>query len=224
MWWKAGDRKEEGCHFNEQEQDRIIQDVGAALASRSLTTTVAASDANNIDNAVVELDDYSAQARWSITQINTHSYAGSERSKLRTLTADSGKRLMMSEWAAPPTPPARTYRARYRPILRTWERWHGQSGSRIGLPLCGSTTKNRTSTSRRCIASTQTTHASSDRTTRLCHRTINRHCGVQPSAEDGGHRRIELDSHRRPGHLQPFGISRCRYRGHAVSRNRQESA
>lgn len=100
FWWKAGDRKQDGCHFSLAEQDELIRDVGASLAARHLLTTVAAPDENSIDNAVVELQHYSPQAMEQIHQINVHSYAGTRRQELRALAQSAGKRLTLSEWGS----------------------------------------------------------------------------------------------------------------------------
>lgn len=99
-WWKAGDQKQDGCHFSQAEQDEMIRDVGASLAARHLRTTVAAPDENSIDNAIDELRHYSPQAMAQIHQINVHSYAGTKRQELRALAQSAGKRLTLSEWGS----------------------------------------------------------------------------------------------------------------------------
>lgn len=100
MWWKAGDQKQEGCHFSEAQQDRLIRDVGSLLAERHLNTTIAAADENNIDTAVTQFRDYSPEAKALITQIDVHSYAGTERAQLKQVAARNQKRLTMSEWGS----------------------------------------------------------------------------------------------------------------------------
>lgn len=99
-WWKAGDQKQDGCHFSLAEQDELIRDIGASLAARHLQTTVAAPDENSIDNAIVELKHYSPQAMAQIHQINVHSYGGTKRQELRALAQSAGKRLTLSEWGS----------------------------------------------------------------------------------------------------------------------------
>jgi O-glycosyl hydrolase len=99
-WWKAGDQKQDGCHFSQVEQDELIRDVGASLAARHLLTTVAAPDEDSIDNAIVELNHYNPQAMEQIHQINVHSYAGTKRSELRSFAQSAGKRLTLSEWGS----------------------------------------------------------------------------------------------------------------------------
>lgn len=100
LWWKADDRKQEGCHFSQEEQDRLIRDTGLSLASNGLLTTVSAPDENSINKALEEFRDYTAGAKAQIAQINTHSYAGTQRAELRTLAESNGKRLTMSEWGS----------------------------------------------------------------------------------------------------------------------------
>lgn len=100
FWWKAGDQKQEGCHFSEAEQERLIRDVGSLLSERGLRTTIAAADENNIDTAVGQFRDYSDGTKALITQIDVHGYAGTARTQLKELAARNRKRLTMSEWGS----------------------------------------------------------------------------------------------------------------------------
>ena len=99
-WWRSDDRKQEGAHFSIEEQDKLLRDTGLSLASKHLLTTVSAPDENNIDNTVKELRAYSSAAKTKISQVNTHSYGGTQRSALQDLAAADGKRLTMSEWGS----------------------------------------------------------------------------------------------------------------------------
>ncbi len=96
-WWKAG-HTQEGCHFDVQEQDRIIQALRGALDKRGLTQVqVSAPDSNSMDTCVANLRAYDPATMAALGQINTHSYHGDQRDALRRLAAGHGKRLWQSE-------------------------------------------------------------------------------------------------------------------------------
>ena len=103
-WWKAGDQKQEGCHFSSEEQDRLIQDTAKLLSTKGLLTTVAASDENDLDVESKELGGYSDETLRSLQQITTHTYAGTGRAELRAVAQKLNKRLSMSEWGSDPDP------------------------------------------------------------------------------------------------------------------------
>ncbi|HLK90323.1 MAG TPA: glycoside hydrolase [Polyangia bacterium] len=96
-WWTANGGQE-GCHFSPSNQQTIIKAVGAALAAKGLTgTTVSASDENSIDDAYNNLKAFDATSLAAMSQMNTHTYAGSMRTQLRALATSKGKRLWQSE-------------------------------------------------------------------------------------------------------------------------------
>jgi O-glycosyl hydrolase len=96
-WWNFGGRQE-GSHFDRSSQDAIVQDLGASLANYGLSTTVAAPDENSIDGTVTSVSSYSSAAQGYLTQINTHSYGGTERTQLANLANSHGTDLWMSEY------------------------------------------------------------------------------------------------------------------------------
>lgn len=96
-WWKANGGQE-GCCFTFAVQPKIIKEVGSRLKSKGLTgTTVSAADENSIDTAVSGLKTYDAATLSYISQVNTHSYSGSQRTSLRELVKSKGKKLWQSE-------------------------------------------------------------------------------------------------------------------------------
>jgi O-glycosyl hydrolase len=96
-WWTANGGQE-GCHFSSANQQTIIKAVGAKLTSKGLTgTTVSASDENSIDDAYNNMRGFDATTLAAMSQMNTHSYSGSQRANLRTLATSKGKRLWQSE-------------------------------------------------------------------------------------------------------------------------------
>lgn len=96
-WWKKGNNQE-GCHFEVAEQGRIIRSLRSALDRKGLReTVVSAPDTNNIDTCLTNLRAYSSDTMDALGQINTHSYHGNKRNKLRQRASTLGKRLWQSE-------------------------------------------------------------------------------------------------------------------------------
>lgn len=98
-WWKANGTQE-GCHFDQAAQARLIQEVGLRLKRKGiLGTSVSASDANSIGEMIGNANGYDAITLSFISQFNVHSYAGSEaeRRSLRDVAARLDKRLWQSE-------------------------------------------------------------------------------------------------------------------------------
>ncbi|HEY0758956.1 MAG TPA: RICIN domain-containing protein [Acidisarcina sp.] len=96
-YWNFGNGQE-GCNFAPAEQDVLIKDIGASLASKGMNyTSVSASDETSIDTAVSTFNSLDSTAKNYIAQINTHTYEGSERTQLQQLAASNHKRLWMSE-------------------------------------------------------------------------------------------------------------------------------
>jgi O-glycosyl hydrolase len=96
-WWKSNG-SQEGCHFSPSNQEQIIRAVAAALELKGLTaTSVSASDENSMDEAYENMRAFDATTFAAISQVNTHSYAGSRRAEVRALATNRGKRLWQSE-------------------------------------------------------------------------------------------------------------------------------
>src|SRR5690625_3151587 len=99
-WWKKGNIQE-GAHFNLEAQMKIIKKVADLLEEKGLNeTTVSASDENSIDETLEIVKGYDAETLDVITQINTHSYNGSQLQALNTFAKENGKTLWMSEFGA----------------------------------------------------------------------------------------------------------------------------
>jgi O-glycosyl hydrolase len=97
-WWKLGNNQE-GDHFDLAGQNTIIKQVASTLTSKGMTyTTVSSPDENSIDNSVTSFNSYDSTAKSNISQINTHSYNGSNRSGLLNTAKSNGKRLWQSEY------------------------------------------------------------------------------------------------------------------------------
>jgi O-glycosyl hydrolase len=89
---------QEGCHFDRSLEPNVIREIKAKLDSKGLTgTKISAPDEYSIDNTVGSYSSYDSTIRSYIYQINTHIYSGSQRSQLRTLATNEGKKLWDSE-------------------------------------------------------------------------------------------------------------------------------
>jgi O-glycosyl hydrolase len=96
-WWKSNGGQE-GCHFSPSNQQQIIKAVGAQLSAKGLSaTSVSASDENSMDEALANLRTFDEMTLSALSQLNVHSYAGSRRAELHTLSTNLRKRLWQSE-------------------------------------------------------------------------------------------------------------------------------
>lgn len=103
MWWKYPERQE-GCHFDRDIQQMMVERVRKALDEKHLNdVAVAASDENDMDAALSTWQFFDSAARESVGKVNVHgyyqgteSYRGPNRSVLRTVVGD--KRLWQSEY------------------------------------------------------------------------------------------------------------------------------
>lgn len=96
-WWKEGNTQE-GCTFWSNTQSELLEVIGASLDEKALTdTTLSAPDENSIDDTINSVGMYSDKALSYISQINTHSYSGSNRGALKNLAHSLDKKLWQSE-------------------------------------------------------------------------------------------------------------------------------
>jgi len=96
VFWKFGNRQE-GCHFDRGTQNTVVKKLGAALATKGVKARVSASDESDIDDAYLSTFAYDSTALSYMSQINTHTYSGSNRTGVMVKADDLGKTLWMSE-------------------------------------------------------------------------------------------------------------------------------
>lgn len=97
-WSRNGGQ--EGCHFDLNSQIAFLKVLSPILKESGLNTVISASDESTLGDSYKTFEGYrSAGVLDLIGQWNTHSYYGSnkDRSKIRTLSQESGLRLWMSE-------------------------------------------------------------------------------------------------------------------------------
>jgi hypothetical protein len=97
-YWHFGNGQE-GCDFDPATQNTVAKAVGASLVSKGMNyTTLSTSDETSINIAVATLGYMDATALGYMSQINTHSYGGSERTQLLAAATADQKRLWLSEY------------------------------------------------------------------------------------------------------------------------------
>ncbi|SPO00328.1 probable Endo-beta-1,6-galactanase [Cephalotrichum gorgonifer] len=98
-WWNdAG--TQEGCHLNVPTQATIIGHLANHIASRGLSSKIAASDESYFDQAVSNLQNIGSSAISKISRINVHGYQGGSgrRDVLYNLAQEHQKPLWNSEF------------------------------------------------------------------------------------------------------------------------------
>lgn len=97
-YWKMWSEKQEGCHFSQGEsQSRILVELNKELQNKGIDMIICASDETSIEAAIMGYKNLTQQAKDVVTRIDTHSYQGVQRDMLRSVAADAGVNLWMSE-------------------------------------------------------------------------------------------------------------------------------
>ena len=98
-YWGAMSPKQEGCHFDPGEsQSRILVALSEQLKEKGLSDIlIAGTDETSIDTQIQSLNRLTPEAKAAVSRVDTHSYGGSRRNRLRNLALAEGKNLWMSE-------------------------------------------------------------------------------------------------------------------------------
>lgn len=98
-WWNSAGTQE-GCHFDVSTQATVINYLYSHLASRGLSTVIAASDESYYDQAVTNLQTIGSTAISHISRVNVHGYQGGSgrRDTLYSLASAANKKLWNSEY------------------------------------------------------------------------------------------------------------------------------
>lgn len=100
-WWtfRINGTQQEGCRIDPVHQNAVVKAMSASLAARHMAySPVAASDENSVDAANEMTRHYDAAALAGLSQINTHTYGGKDRTRLLNFASSAGKKLWMSEY------------------------------------------------------------------------------------------------------------------------------
>lgn len=99
-WWKAMGGQE-GCAFSQENQHRLIKEVYKSLEKNNMLgyCTISVMDANSLAQCLKGLQNYEKAGDIVplIAQVNTHSYADTNRVELGQLTKKLGLRMWQSE-------------------------------------------------------------------------------------------------------------------------------
>ncbi|WP_179282949.1 MULTISPECIES: RICIN domain-containing protein [Paenibacillus] len=96
-WWKLGNNQE-GMHFDRADQNTILSQVQSSLTAKGLSTKLSAPEEYSLDDTTTSFNSYSSAVKSAISQINTHTYGGSNRASLRNTATSAGKHLWTSEY------------------------------------------------------------------------------------------------------------------------------
>jgi len=98
-FWGANSPKQEGCHFDIGTSEyNMIMELKRAMAAKNMTgTMIVASDETSIDTQIDAFKALSADAKNTVSRIDTHTYGGWKRNDLKNLALQNGKNLWMSE-------------------------------------------------------------------------------------------------------------------------------
>jgi len=95
-WWSYGG-SQEGDHEGTTAQANIIDALAKALSDNQSVTRISAPDENTIDQTLSSWNTYSPTTQSYVSQINTHTYGGTNRTGLYNAAYLSNKRLWVSE-------------------------------------------------------------------------------------------------------------------------------
>ncbi len=98
-FWGAFSYKQEGCHFDQgNSESKILVELKKSLDKRGLNDViVCGTDETSIDTQIDSFNKLSSEAKNLLGRIDTHTYGGSQRSKLKETALANGKNLWMSE-------------------------------------------------------------------------------------------------------------------------------
>ena len=99
FWWKS-ENDQEGCHFDVEEQSKLIEALADAIEKAGLKNTgISAPECWSTFESIYCINHYSKKALSQVKQINTHSYFSNEQSRkeLYEVAKRLGKPLCMSE-------------------------------------------------------------------------------------------------------------------------------
>lgn len=98
-WWTYGNNQE-GCHFSVEEQETLISILHEQLEKQGLRNIrITSSGDNTIDQTVDTMEAFASSGAMSnLSVMATHTYGGSERSQLFSLSEKYNKELWAAEY------------------------------------------------------------------------------------------------------------------------------
>ena len=96
-WWVYGGGQE-GCHMGASQQNRAVNDLRTNLTASRLTTGIDASEDNDEQDTINDVNSYNAAGEASVTLIASHTYGVNNPAGLKSLATSLGKPLWISEY------------------------------------------------------------------------------------------------------------------------------
>lgn len=105
LGWKAGNNQE-GCDWAKESQEKIYKELYESLVEKNLINDIKISgnEETNLD-WTLNMQDYSQDVLDTIWQISTHSYHGTKRPEVKSLSRFMDKKIWMAETDSSPTLP-----------------------------------------------------------------------------------------------------------------------
>lgn len=105
LGWKAGNNQE-GCDWAKESQEEVYKKLHESLVEKNLINDIKISgnEETNLD-WTLNMEDYSQDVLDAIWQINTHSYHGTKRPEVKSLSRFMDKKIWMAETDSSPTLP-----------------------------------------------------------------------------------------------------------------------
>jgi len=96
-WWVYGGRQE-GCHMDASQQNRVVNDLRTNLTASGLTTGIDASEDTDEQDTINSVSSYNTAGQASVTLIASHTYGANNPSGLNNLATSLGKPWWISEY------------------------------------------------------------------------------------------------------------------------------
>jgi O-glycosyl hydrolase len=97
-WWVYGGRQE-GCHMDATQQNRVVNDLRSALTAAKLTTGIDASEDTDEADTVNSVSSYDAAGKTNVTLVASHTYGANDPSGLESLAATLNLPAWISEYS-----------------------------------------------------------------------------------------------------------------------------
>lgn len=91
-------RPQEGMVIIPNDQKEVVKSLRRSLDSKGLLTEITAMDVWSKDNLMAQFNGYDSEAKDAVSQLNVHSYSGSNQMAVNQYAQREGKRLWMSEY------------------------------------------------------------------------------------------------------------------------------
>lgn len=138
-WWTYGGRQE-GCHMDAAQQNRVVNYLRTNLTASALTTGIGASEDSYESDTVNSVSSYNATGKSNVTVIASHTYSANNPSGLQSLATSLNKPLWISEYgdgdATGQTMARRIHDDLTQMGARAWTYWQFMDGTSGWAMVC----------------------------------------------------------------------------------------